>query len=169
MKFLLETVVLIILGVTAVFVYQNYWDDIQAALFGGEEKYVIYLASTAIDVSIADDQGERIQGLSGVEKLNELEGKLFIFDTDAKHGIWMKDMLMPLDIIWINKDLQVVHIAENVLPSTYPNQVFSPPVDARFVLEMNAFFVSSLKVRLGDRLTLPPSIVPSDIKQSLQQ
>lgn len=169
MKFLIETIVLIVLGATALFVYQTYWDEMRNTLFGGEEKYTVYLASTAIEVSVADEQDERILGLSGTPKLDDLEGKLFIFDHDAKHGIWMKDMLMPLDIIWIDKNLQVVHIEENVQPNTYPNIVFSPEVDARFVLEMNAFFVSSLKVRTGDRLTLPPTIVPSDIKQDLQE
>ncbi len=161
-------IVLIIIGITAFFVYQNYWDDIQARFLSGEDAYTVYLASTALTVSVADDQAERIQGLSGTAQLKDLEGKLFIFDTDAKHGIWMKDMLMPLDIIWIDKNLQVVHIEENVLPSSYPNQVFSPQVNARFVLEMNAFFVSSLKVRVGDRLTLPPTLVPPDIKENLQ-
>lgn len=169
MKFLIETIILIILAVTALFVYRTYWDDMQTALFGADEGYTIYLASTALNVSVADEQHERILGLSGTPKLDDLQGKLFIFDKDAKHGIWMKDMLIPLDIIWIDKDLQVVHIEENVLPNTYPSKVFSSPVDARFVLEMNAFFVSSVKVRLGDRLTLPPTIVPADIKQNLQE
>lgn len=169
MKFLIEAIVIVIFGATAIFVYLTYWEEVQSALFGDEEMYTIYLGSVALDVTLADEQAERIKGLSGTPSLGDFEGKLFIFDTDSKHGIWMKDMLMPLDIIWIDKNLQVVHIEENVLPNTYPNKVFSPPVDARFVLEMNAFFVSSLKVRLGDRMTLPPTIVPGDIKQDLQE
>lgn len=160
---------MIIFAVTAVFLYQQYWDDIRHALFGDEPHYTIYLGKIALDVTVADEYDERVLGLSGVPSLRDLQGELFIFDTDAKHGMWMKDMLIPLDIIWIDKDLRVVHIAENVLPNTYPHQIFAPPVDARFVLETNAFFVSSLKVKLGDRLNLPPSLIPEDIRKDLQQ
>ncbi len=168
MRFLVETVVLIICAATAFILYQNYWDDLRYALFADEPVHTIYLASAALEVTVADDTEERIQGLSGVPKLDDLEGKLFIFDADAKHGIWMKDMLFPLDILWIDKNLKVVHIVENATPDSYPQTIFAPPVEARFVLEMNAFFVSSLKIKVGDTLTLPPSLIPEDIKRDLQ-
>ena len=118
--------------------------------------------------SVDEETNERIAGLSGVSGLRDLEGKLFIFDADGKHGIWMKDMLIPIDILWIDKNLKVIHIVENASPDSYPHTVFSPPLDARFVLEMNAFFVSSLKIKVGDTLTLPPSLIPEDIKRNLQ-
>jgi uncharacterized protein len=169
MKFLYETAILIIFGATALFLYVTYWDDVRYAIFGDEPSHTIYISSAAIDVTVADEPEERIQGLSGVKKLKDFEGKLFIFDTDGKHGIWMKDMLFPIDIIWIDKNLKVVHIEENALPSSYPNTVFAPPVDARFVLEMNAYFAASIKIAVGDRLTLAPSLLPADIKRDLQQ
>lgn len=169
MKFLFETLILIVFAVTALFLYQNYWDDVQYALFGKEHIHTIYLGSTALRVTVADEYEERIVGLSGVAQLNDFEGKLFIFDNDAKHGIWMKDMLIPIDILWIDQNLEVVHIAENALPSSYPNQVFAPPVDARMVLELNAYFVRSINVEVGDRLNLPPSLLPDDIRENLQE
>lgn len=168
MRFFIETAVVIIFAITAIVLYMQYWDNIHYALFGDENQYNLYIDTTAITVSVADDHAERTLGLSGTPSLDELEGKLFIYDVDAKHGIWMKDMLFPIDIIWIDKNLQVVHIAENVAPSTYP-QVFLPQVDARFVLEMNAFIVSSLKIQVGDRVTMPPVLLPDDIRRSLQQ
>jgi len=168
MRFFIETAVVIIFAITAIVLYQQYWDNIRYALFGDETQYNLYIDTTAITVSVADNPEKRVLGLSGTPSLGELEGKLFIYDTDAKHGIWMKDMLFPIDIIWIDKNLQIVHIAENVAPSTYP-QVFLPQVDARFVLEMNAFIVSSLKIQVGDRLTIPPSILPEDIRKNLQK
>ncbi len=168
MRFLFETIVVIVCAFTALFLYQQYWDNLKYALFGDEPLYSIYVGSTAVEVSVADDHEERTLGLSGKASLRELEGKLFIFDTDAKHGIWMKDMFFPIDIIWFSKDLEVVHTVENVSPDSYP-EVFVSPIDARFVLEMNAFIVSSLKIRAGDRLTLPPTLLPEDIKKGLQQ
>ncbi len=169
MRFLFETFILIVLAFTLFFAYTQYWDNIQYALFGGEQHHTIYVGQTAVDVTVADETSERVQGLSGVSKLDDFEGKLFIFDTDDKHGIWMKDMLIPLDIIWIDKNLKVIHIEQNVQPDTYPGKIFAPSSDARFVLEMNAYFVSAIKVNIGDQLLLPPSLLPDDIEKNLQQ
>lgn len=168
MRFLLDIVVIFVFGATAIFLYVQHWDDIQRALFKTDPEYTIYLGATAVQVTVADTQSELIQGLSGVPYLRDLQGKLFIFDQDANYGIWMKDMLFPIDIIWIDKNLTVVYIAENIAPNTYP-EIFTPSINARFVVEMNAHFVSSLRVKVGDRLTLPPSLLPTDIKENLQQ
>ncbi len=168
MRFFVDVVVIAVCAVLGVFLYQNYWDTFKATFLNEEATHTIYVGSAAIVVTVADSNEERIQGLSGVRSMREREGKLFIFDESGRHGIWMKDMYMPLDIIWIDKDLRVVHIAENVSPDTYP-EVFAPDEDARFVLEMNAHFVSSLRVKEGDLLTLPSVLLPVDIKQSLQE
>jgi uncharacterized protein len=168
MKFIFESVILLILAAIALFVYREYWDDLQQLIFQETTLYTIYLDEVAIEATVADEYNERIAGLSGVKKLRDLEGKLFIFDTDAKHGIWMKDMHFPIDILWIDKNLQVIDIEENVSPDTYPTQIFAPESDARFVLEVNAHLVSSVRINVGDRLTLPPSLLPDDIEESLQ-
>jgi uncharacterized membrane protein (UPF0127 family) len=167
MKILLDIFIIIILFFTGFYFYTQYWDSIKYAFFGPEVQYTIYLGSKALNVTIADEPEERIQGLSGVTSLTDFNGKLFIFDTDEKHGIWMKDMLFPIDIIWIDKNLMVIDIAENVDPSTYP-RVYAPKNSARFALEVNAFFVSTTKIAIGDRLVLPPGILPKDIEKSLQ-
>ena len=80
---------------------------------------------------------ERAQGLSGRSGLADNEGMLFIFDYDARHGFWMKDMLFALDIIWLDADMNVVHAETDVSPDTYPRS-FVPTVPARYVLEINA-------------------------------
>lgn len=169
MKLVFEAVIFLVIIVLGVFLYQTYWDDVKHAVFGEEPQHTIYLDSTALNVTVADEHAERLRGLSGVAKLDDFEGKLFIFDEDAKHGIWMKDMLIPLDILWINSNLEVIHIEENVLPSTYPDQIFAPPSDARFVLELNAYFVRSINVVVGDRLNLSSSLLPRDIRENLQK
>lgn len=62
---------------------------------------------------------------------------LFVFLADETWPIWMKDMSIPLDIIWLNSDKQVVYIAKNVQPDSYPTK-FTPDTPARFVLEVVA-------------------------------
>jgi hypothetical protein len=166
MRFVIDIIIILVFSITAFFLYQNYWDDLKNSLFQSEPNYEIYLGSTALGVTLADDYEERIRGLSGVPFLEDFGGKLFIYDTDERHGIWMKDMLMPIDILWIDKNLTIVYIVKNVNPNTYP-EVFYPPTNARFVVETNAHFVSSFKIGVGDRMILPTHLLPADIKENL--
>ncbi len=167
MKLLFDVVIFIAFGLALLFAYLTYWDDLMVLLFDEEPKYTIFIDNVPVVVTVADTKETRTQGLSGVQKLGKNEGKFFVFDSNAKHGIWMKDMLLPLDIIWIDEQLNVIHIEERVEPSTYPT-IFAPQTEARFVLETNAFFVDSLKVEVGDRLFIPPEILPKDISKNLQ-
>lgn len=164
-----EIIVIFIIALAWLFVYQNYWDDLMAFLFSEEPVFVVYLDDVAIEVTIADDRAERIQGLSGVTELGDFEGKLFIFDESDTHGIWMKDMNIPIDILWFDEDLRLVHSESNVTPDTYPANIYVPDEPARFVLETNAYFMDSLRVQEGERLIVPPVLLPTDVRERLQQ
>lgn len=168
MKIFSDIAITVVLTLTGFYLYTNYWDNLQHALYGSEPIYTIYIGSKALDVTLADEAKERIAGLSNTPSLGAQSGKLFVFDTDEKQGIWMKDMRYPIDIIWIDSNLKVVDIAENVTQDTYP-KVFAPKSDARFVLEVNAYFVSSTKVEIGNTLLLPPGLLPKDIEKNLQK
>lgn len=78
---------------------------------------------------------------------------LFVFSNDGYHGIWMKDMQVPLDIFWLNSQGQVISIASDVATSTYPN-VFYPSAPARYVLETRAGFAGAHGIRIGTPLLL---------------
>lgn len=128
-----------------------------------EIEYTITLDGNPLVVTVADELPELIQGLSGVQALTEFGGKLFIFQESQKHGIWMKDMLIPLDVLWFNDAFELVAIEKNMTPATYP-QVFTPDIDSRFVIEVRAHLVDALQIELGDMLILPPALVPPDIQ-----
>lgn len=163
MKNLVGQIGLLVIGLALlVIVYQLYGQQVINSFSVGEE-HTMYVENVAVAVTVAKTEEERKQGLSGVEGLREQAGKLFIFDRPDTYGIWMKDMLFPIDIIWISEDLRVVDIHENVSPDTYPT-IFSPREPARFVLEANAFFVDSFAINVGDRVTLPPDEVPLDLR-----
>lgn len=119
----------------------------------------IQIASSTIDVEIADTSEEREKGLSGREELFLNHGMLFIFDEDGRHGFWMKDMRFALDIIWISHDGVVVHIEEDVGPETYP-AAFLPRGEARYVIELRAGWVREHNLRVGDivRLSGPAAL-----------
>ena len=104
-------------------------------------------------LQIADDSAERKLGLSGQDALDNDEAMLFIYSTSDMYGIWMKDMKFSIDIIWMDENQRVVHIEENISPSTYPES-FIPSVDARYVLEVYTGQVEAKGIGLGDEVKL---------------
>lgn len=168
MKFLIELLVGIVIVCTVFFVYQKYGDTFTSVFVGEQSDYTVYLDKVALTVTVADSDVELKKGLSGVDYLEELGGKLFIFDSEEAHGIWMKEMLLPIDVMWFDNNLELVHIEENIDPDTYPT-VYIPKTPARFILETNAHFVQALQVQLGDRLLLPSTLLPGDIRDILQE
>lgn len=76
----------------------------------------------------------RERGLSGRGSLPPDRAMLFVFENDAQHSIWMKDMRFSIDIVWLDSEKRVIHQELNVSPSTYPTS-FQPETNARYVLE----------------------------------
>ena len=111
-----------------------------------------------IQVQIADTTDKRTKGLSGTSSLKANEGMLFIFEGETNPVFWMKDMLIPLDIIWIG-DGKIVRIDKNVpipAPNTTENKLktYSAGAPIDYVLEVNAGFSDQNKIKVGDSLDL---------------
>ncbi|MCA9365993.1 DUF192 domain-containing protein [Candidatus Kaiserbacteria bacterium] len=165
-QILWDTLIFVAVIGTILFLYQLYGGNILNYLFG-EPRQTIFIDDLSIQVSYADTPDERQQGLSGVSSLRDREGKLFFFDQEGYYYMWMKDMKIPLDIFWINNDLKVVHIEENVRPENFPAR-YTSTEPARFVLEMNAFFAQEHNISVGSLVTIPAADLPTDLRQSLQ-
>lgn len=120
----------------------------------GLSKKTVHIGRVPIAVTIADTREKRTRGLSGVESLPINEGLLFVFPTSGAHGIWMKDMRIPIDIIWISENSRVVDIEKNVTPETFPT-IFYPKEVALYVLEVNALFTEVRGIQIGDEVSLP--------------
>ena len=114
----------------------------------------MFVASTSVNVSVADTLSELIKGLSGTPYLPENVVKLFVFGGTGYHSIWMKEMNYSIDIIWADKEKNIVHIEKNVSPDTYPES-FTPDTPALYVIETTAGFVEKKDIKLGDTITLP--------------
>ncbi|MBI5457929.1 DUF192 domain-containing protein [Candidatus Kaiserbacteria bacterium] len=112
----------------------------------------IQLHGQTVRVSVADTEVARERGLSDRPGLAADEGMLFVFPRDGKYGFWMKDMHFSIDIMWLSADQQVVYMAQNISPDTYP-QVFRPNVLARYVLELPAGYAKEYTVTVGDKMT----------------
>lgn len=115
-------------------------------------------------VEIAKTQAQKDFGLMGRESLDADKGMLFIFDKEGIYSFWMKNTLIPLDIIWINSNGKVVFIAENVQPCPFnlskalicPSII--PSARAKYVLEINAGLVEKYKLKIGDLVKITPGL-----------
>lgn len=105
-------------------------------------------------IEIADTQAKQQQGLSGRREVPSDYGMLFIFPEKAFYQFWMKDMLVPIDIIWLSDDGTIVGIEHSVEPATYPN-TFSPKLPVRYVLEVRAGEARARGWDVGTILNLP--------------
>lgn len=84
-------------------------------------------------VKEAKTEEEKRKGLQGVSELPEDEGMLFYFDPPEDVSMWMKDTLIPLDIVFINDDEEVVYVGEGV-PNTETQITVQ---NVAYVLEVN--------------------------------
>jgi len=112
------------------------------------------IADVTVSASIAQTWAERIQGLSGTPYLPDHVVKLFIFDANGFHSIWMKDMNYSIDIIWVDEAKTIVHIAKDISPDSYPES-FTPDKPAYYVIETVAGFVDKNDIAIGDTVTIP--------------
>lgn len=110
-------------------------------------------AGVSLNIELATTSAARAQGLGGRASLPEDGAMLFVFPHDERWGFWMKDMLIPLDIFWLNAQGQVISMAPDVATSTYP-AVFYPSAPARYVLETNAGFAERHGIATGTPLLL---------------
>ena len=115
------------------------------------KRQIINIGSARIDAAVADNQELHQLGLGQRPCMNKREGMLFEFQQPAKHGIWMKDMKLNIDIVWMSAQKKVVGLEKNVSPLSYP-KVFYPEEQAIYVLELNAGEADELQVSKGTQL-----------------
>lgn len=72
------------------------------------------------------------------------------FGTDDKWGIWMKDMSIPIDILWVTKDKKVIYVVREAQPELSTAKIFTPKEPARYVIELNSGAASRYVVKVGD-------------------
>jgi len=104
-----------------------------------------------IDVELARKPDELIKGLQFRDSLGKNEGMLFIFNESRRHSFWMKDTLIPLDMIWMDYSRRVVHIERNVpLCKNEVCPTYKSKEKAMYVLEVNGDYAKELGIHLGD-------------------
>jgi len=98
---------------------------------------------------------DQAQGLMFRENLPEKTGMLFVFAESARHHFWMKNTMIPLDMIWMDEAGRVVFVSANTPPCTAdPCPTYGPSAPARRVLEIAGGKAAKEGVNVGDVLKL---------------
>jgi len=100
---------------------------------------VILPDGAVIQVELATDEATRMQGLMYRDRLAEDRGMLFFFLMSDDYPFWMKNTLIPLDMIWIDEQRRIAHVSSNVPPcKADPCPSYDPKAIAKYVLELAA-------------------------------
>lgn len=102
-----------------------------------------------LEVEIADEPREREKGLMFRKSLST--GMLFVFPNEMPLKFWMKNTLISLDMLFINREQKIVGIFENVQPCREdPCETYGPDIPTQYVLELPGGFAKMTSIKLGD-------------------
>jgi uncharacterized membrane protein (UPF0127 family) len=104
-------------------------------------------------VEVADDPAERAQGLMFRESLPRSSGMLFLYDQPQRPVFWMRNTLIPLDMVFVDSAGTVLRIHENAVPLDETGIDGGPGVLA--VLEINGGLSRQLGLDVGSQLRHP--------------
>lgn len=100
-----------------------------------------------IDIAVADDEMSRSLGLMDVRDLKHDGGMLFVFNDNDRLSFWMANTPLPLDLIFVNSNLQIVHIHHNATP--FSQQGIDSVYPAKYVVEVNAGYAMRYDLQPG--------------------
>ena len=119
---------------------------------GGDDSAVVMLRpegqpEVSVRVELARSSDERAKGLMFREQLDADAGMLFLYSDEDIRRFWMKNTLIPLDMLFISADRQVVGIVENAEPQTETLRQVDRP--SQYVLEVNGGFAAAHGISAG--------------------
>ena len=123
----------------------------------GLNTVTINLNRIPYQLEIAQTDSQRAAGLSNRPSLCTTCGMIFVFDVQSIYPFWMKDTLIPLDMLWLNSDSAIVTILTAVPePGTplYQLKLYKNETPARYVIELNAGDSQKLGLKVGDQIDL---------------
>lgn len=135
-----------VLAVTSFFVFTSNSIGSTATLFTQSGLH-------RISVEVADTPQTRATGLMHREEMGEEEGMLFDFGSAQPVSMWMKNTLIPLDMLFLRDDGTIARIARNARPHDLTPIPSGEPV--RYVLELNGGAAAAFGAQIGDRLEHP--------------
>ncbi|MFN7133069.1 MAG: DUF192 domain-containing protein [Myxococcales bacterium] len=105
-----------------------------------------------LDVEIVSNDEDRARGMMFRKSLPAMAGMIFVFPEEEVHSFWMKNTLIPLDMIFADRDGRIVGVVENAQPQTLNPRMVDGK--SKFVLEVNGGFAARHGIAAGDTLEL---------------
>jgi uncharacterized protein len=120
--------------------------------------YPLKIKGYVIRVEVANNEDARRTGLMFRDALPEHQGMLFVYETEGRHAMWMKNTLIPLSVAFIDRSGHIINI-EDMQPQT--EDVHGARASAAFSLETNQGWFKKRGIKAGDRVQglerVPPS------------
>jgi len=104
-----------------------------------------------IDIEIAENDDERMQGLMYRRSMDDLKGMLFIFQREEPQSFWMKNTVIPLDILYVNSKMEIVKIFKNTVPFSEKSLPSEKP--ATYVVEVAGGYTDKYGIKEGDLIS----------------
>lgn len=114
---------------------------------------------TTINIEIAETDETRTRGLMGRRSLPAQSGMFFIMGDVDTTGFWMRNTPLPLDIMFVAPDSQIINIAKRTTP--YSDAVIYPDAPKKYVVEVRAGFADRLGITDSMRITWTRTLPPS--------
>ena len=147
---ILLIIVFVFVAVVSIAVFSSFLDNRRVS---SEAEFIpVYFSGHCFNAEVASSFSARMKGLMYRESLAEDTGMIFSFSGEDRHAFWMKNTLIPLDIIWISENKEIVYIAQNVQPC---KSIICPSVSsdkpAKYVLEINGGKADETGLKIGDK------------------
>lgn len=113
--------------------------------------------TASFSITLADDPQERARGLMFVEEMPMMTGMLFVYERPQPVSFWMRNTLIPLDMIFIDRDGSVGHIHHNAIPGDETG--ISGQGERYAVLEINGGLAKRLRMT-ADTVVRHPAFGP---------
>lgn len=125
----------------------------QVLVFSKSKFTSIYINSQKFIAEIADTPELTSRGMMYRESISKNFAMLFIFDKENPQGFWMKNTLVHLDIIYLNKHKEIVNIHHNVPPcKSPPCQSYYSVKPSKYVVEIQGGLSKKMKLKKGDTI-----------------
>ena len=108
-----------------------------------------------ISVEIVSTPVEREQGLMYRTSIGDDQGMLFVYPNPGFLKVWMKNTLLPLDVLFLDNEGKIVSLLQNLQPCTQtPCPIYGSEKPARYMLELKAAFIKNHNIKIAQSLAL---------------
>ncbi len=88
-----------------------------------------------------------------IEAMDEYEGMIFLYEQPAEISMWMKNTLIPLDMLFVTSDATIASVHNNAVPMS--EAIISSGSSVAAVIELNAGAADRFGIQAGDRIIIP--------------